>query len=112
MIDEKLVRIDGYSEKPGPENAPSNLACVCGYLLTPEILQEISAEYVAEDGEVRMADAIDRFAKNNPVYGLIIEGDYHDTGTPELYLQTLIDVALSHPAYGSALEEHLRKKLN
>lgn len=111
-IDEKLVRIDGYSEKPGPDKAPSQLACVCGYILTPEILQEISVDFVAEDGEVRMADVIDRFAKNNPVYGIIIEGDYHDTGTPELYLQTLIDVALSHSAYGPALEEYLRKRLD
>lgn len=111
-IDEKLVRIDGYSEKPGPEKAPSQLACVCGYILTPEILQEISADFVADDGEVRMADVIDRFAKNNNVYGLIIEGEYHDTGTPELYLQTLLDVALTHPSYGPALQEHLRNKLN
>lgn len=111
-IDEKLVRIDGYSEKPGPDKAPSKLACVCGYILTPEILKEITVDFVADDGEVRMADAIDRFAKKNAVYGLIIEGDYHDTGTPELYLQTLLDVALSHPSYGAALQEHLRKKLN
>jgi UTP--glucose-1-phosphate uridylyltransferase len=109
-VREGVVLVNGYAEKPGPEKAPSHYACVCGYLLTPDILEEITTDFVAEDGEVRMADAIDRYSKRQPVYGVVIKGDYHDTGSPELYLQTLIDVALNHPEYGPTLQEFLQKR--
>jgi UTP--glucose-1-phosphate uridylyltransferase len=106
-----LYKINGYYEKPGPEKAPSRFACVCGYLLTPEILQYLSVQDVSDRGEVEMATAIDLLSKNDDVFGLVIEGDYHDTGSPELYIQTLLDIALQDEEYGDAMREYLRSKL-
>lgn len=106
-----LYLIDGYYEKPGPENAPSRLACVCGYVLTPEIMKFLSMNNVSPRGEVEMAQAIHELSKSDDVYGLVIDGKYHDTGSPELYIQTLVDIALDDKEYGERLRERLRNTL-
>jgi UTP--glucose-1-phosphate uridylyltransferase len=106
-----LYKIDGYYEKPGPVDAPSRLACVCGYVLSPEIKNYLSMDNVSPRGEVEMAEAIDKLSREDDVYGVVIKGDYHDTGSPELYLLTLIDIALRDPNSGERLREHLRTLL-
>jgi UTP--glucose-1-phosphate uridylyltransferase len=106
-----LYKIEGYYEKPGPEKAPSRLACVCGYILTPSVMPLIKQGKPSERGEIEMADAIHALARSEDVYGLVIKGDYHDTGSPELYVQTLLDIALNDSRYGDSLREYLRSKL-
>ncbi len=108
---EGLFKIDGYYEKPGPEKAPSRFACVCGYALSPEIMKYLSMDNVSPRGEVEMAEAIDKLSRDDDVYGLVIKGDYHDTGSPELYLMTLIDIAIRDPESGERLKDHLRTLL-
>ncbi len=106
-----LYQIDGYYEKPGPENAPSRFACVCGYVLSPEVMKHLSMDNISSRGEVEMAQAINDLSKIDEVYGLVIGGDYHDTGSPELYIQTLVDIALEDEAYGDKFRDYLRNKL-
>ena len=106
-----LFQIDGYYEKPGPEAAPSRYACVCGYLLTPEILNYLSFDTISPRGEVEMAEAIDKLSRASEVYGLVIDGEYHDTGSPLLYIKTLIDIALDSEELGAELRRHLRNRL-
>ncbi len=106
-----LYKIDGYYEKPGPENAPSRFAVVCGFLLTPEIMQHLSWHNVGARGEIEMADAIDKLSKSDDVYGLEIAGDYHDTGSPELYIRTVVDIALKDSAIGPGFKEFLQSKI-
>ncbi|MDO8265909.1 MAG: hypothetical protein Q7T41_03125, partial [Candidatus Saccharibacteria bacterium] len=106
-----LYQIDGYFEKPGPKNAPSRLACVCGYVLSPEVMKHLSMDNISSRGEVEMAQAINDLSITDEVYGLVIEGDYHDTGSPELYIQTLVDIALQDENYGDKFREYLRNKL-
>lgn len=106
-----LYKIEGYYEKPGPKAAPSRLACVCGYALSPSIKKYLSMNNVSPRGEVEMAEAIDKLSREEDVYGIVIKGEYHDTGSPELYIQTLVNIALQDPQYGSKLRDHLRSKL-
>ena len=106
-----LFIIDGYYEKPGPENAPSRLACVCGYVLAPSIMKHLSMDNVSPRGEVEMAAAIDALSREEDVYGLVIQGEYHDTGSPELYLQTLVDIALNDESYGERFRQYLKDKI-
>ena len=106
-----LYKIDGYYEKPGPENAPSRFAVVCGFLLTPEIMQHLSWDNVGARGEIEMADAIDKLSKSDDVYGLEIQGDYHDTGSPELYIRTVVDIALKDESVGPEFRDFLRSMI-
>lgn len=106
-----LYIIDGYHEKPGPEKAPSRLACVCGYVLSPSIMKHLSMDNISPRGEVEMAAAIDALSREEDVYGLVIKGEYHDTGSPELYLQTLVDIALNDESYGERFRQYLKDKI-
>jgi UTP--glucose-1-phosphate uridylyltransferase len=111
-LGEGLFQIEGYYEKPGPEKAPSRYACVCGYALSPDIMNYLSMDNVSPRGEVEMAEAIDKLSRNDEVYGLVIKGDYHDTGSPELYLQTLFDIAIHDPEYGERIKNYMSSKIN
>ncbi len=107
-----LFKINGYYEKPGPEKAPSKYAVVCGYILTPDIHQYLSFDNISPRGEIEMPDAIDKLAKEKDVYGLLIEGEYHDTGSPELYLETVVDIALNDEKIGPEFKQYLKNKLD
>ncbi|MCA9324101.1 UTP--glucose-1-phosphate uridylyltransferase, partial [Candidatus Saccharibacteria bacterium] len=111
FIDDVSVKINGLVEKPTLDEAPSDLAIASGYLLTPDVLSILEQEKVGPDGEIRISDAVDELCTVQDVYGRIIDGDYHDTGTPERYIQTVIDIALADDKLGPDLREHLRNKL-
>lgn len=108
QVDAKTHQIKQILEKPGPEKTPSNFAVVCGYLFTPDIIPLLAQENVAADGEIRVSDSVCELAAKDEVYGCFIDGDYHDTGSPELYLETLIDVALKDPQLGPRFKEYLK----
>jgi UTP--glucose-1-phosphate uridylyltransferase len=106
-----LIKVTGIAEKPTIDEAPSNLAVASGYLLTPDILPILEEEKVGPDGEIRISDAFEELAQSTDVYGLKIEGEYHDTGNPEAYMKTLIEVTLKDPKHGPVLKEFLKHKL-
>jgi UTP--glucose-1-phosphate uridylyltransferase len=107
-----LMKVLGIAEKPTIEDAPSNLAVASGYLLTPDIIPILEKEYVGPDGEVRISDAYEELAQQTEAYGLKIVGEYHDTGNPEAYLKTLIDVTLKDPKHGVMLRKFLQQKFD
>jgi UTP--glucose-1-phosphate uridylyltransferase len=111
-LDDVTYRVTQLVEKPGPDNTPSNFAIVSGYILTPEILPILAREQVGPDGEIRISDAVNELAHSGEVYGCFIQGDYHDTGSPELYIETIIDIALKDPALGPRLRSYLLHILN
>ena len=104
-------RITELVEKPGEANAPSKLASVGGYLLTPDIIPIIAQEKVGAGGEIVLADSINELAQKDEVYGKRIDGIYHDTGDQLKYLQAVVDVALESKRYGQAFEEYLKQRL-
>lgn len=111
QLNDSTYKLTDFVEKPGAENTPSEFASMGGYLLTPDILPLLAEEKVSSRGEIEMVDAIRALAHQDTVYGKLIQGDYHDTGSPELYVRTIVDVALADPKLGPELREHLQKKL-
>ncbi len=112
IIEPGLVSIRGIVEKPSKENAPSNLAVGSGYLLTPAVIKIVEREEVGVGGEIGIADSIEELAQSENVTGLQIKGTYHDTGNPEAYLHTLVEIALKDERYGDNLREFLQEILN
>ncbi len=98
-------------EKPGATQAPSNLASVGGYLLTPDILPIIAQEKVDKSGEITLADSINELAQDDVVYGRIIDGIWHDTGDQLKYIKAVVDVALESQEYGEAFHDYLVGRL-
>lgn len=111
-LEESTLDIKGIAEKPKLEDAPSNLAVGSGYLLTPGILPILEKEKVGTGGEIQIADAVEELAKTEGFTGRVISGDYHDTGNPMAYLQTLVTFALKDEQYGLKLREFLQHKLS
>ncbi len=85
-------------EKPGPDKAPSNLAIVSGWLLTPDIFPILDSQKPGKGGEYYLPEAVDVLAQNKPVYAVVIKnGKFYDTGNKLEYLKTVVDLALQHP---------------
>ncbi len=115
LADEKrdrLFRLDGFTEKPGPENAPSRFAVPGSYLLTPEIWPILEKEKVGHGGEIGIADSLEELAQTGELYGLFIEGVWHDTGDQLKYIQAVVDLALESEEYGDELRAYLRSRLS
>ena len=109
-VGDDAVQIAGLVEKPGPDNTPSNLASIGGYLLTPDIIPVIENLEVGTGGEIVLADAVHELAQQTPVYGKAIDGIYHDTGDKLRYVQAVVDMTLSHPEMGGEFREYLKNK--
>lgn len=112
QVDEKTFEIAQLIEKPGAEKAPSNLASVGGYLLTPNILPIIAQEKVDKSGEITLADSINELAQQGGVVGRFIDGVWHDTGDQLKYLKAVVDTALMSDKLGADFEKYLHERLN
>lgn len=110
-LDESTYAVEELIEKPGHEHAPSNIASVGGYLLTPDILPIITEEVVSERGEIELAGALNRFAKQAVIYCRKIDGVYHDTGNKAKYLEAIVDAALVDANISADFRTYLEKRL-
>ncbi|MCU9848158.1 UTP--glucose-1-phosphate uridylyltransferase GalU [Defluviimonas sp. WL0024] len=99
-----IVSVKGMVEKPKPADAPSNLAVIGRYILTPEIMTNLDRKKTGAGGEIQLTDAIaEEIAKSNNVYGFRFRGQRFDCGSKAGYLQATV-------AFGLAREE-LRDEL-
>ncbi len=95
QLSKHLWQIKGVVEKPTPEKTPSTLASTAGYILTPDIFNEIRKLKPPNSGEYVMLDAIRGLMKKRPAYACEIEGEYHDTGNKVGWLKANIAMALA-----------------
>jgi len=109
---DRLHRLSGFVEKPGPELAPSHFASVGSYLLTPEVWPILEKETVGHGGEIGIADSLEELAKTGELYGLFIDGVWHDTGDQLKYIKAVVDLALESKEYGAELTEFLKQRLS
>lgn len=110
-VSDRVFKIAGIVEKPGPEKAPSNFATVGSYLLTPEIWQYLEQEKVGHGGELVLAESIDELARNGEAYGCFIDGVWHDAGDQLKYIKAVVDLALESEEYGSELRDFLKSRM-
>lgn len=115
-IDQKVepntYKLKKVVEKPELHEVPSEFASVGGYILTPEILEIVKDQKPdARSGEIYLSHAIAELMKLRPTYGTVIEGEYHDTGTKQKYLETIVDFALQDPELNGEFREYLKGKL-
>lgn len=110
-LDANTFKLNGIIEKPQPDQAPSNLASVGGYVLTPEILRGLASEKPDATGEVYLSSALDKHMRSGEMYGLKIDGRWHDTGNKEKYLEAILDVALSDPSLAPTVRNYIQNHL-
>ncbi|MEM0924049.1 MAG: UTP--glucose-1-phosphate uridylyltransferase GalU, partial [Pseudomonadota bacterium] len=90
-----LVAASGMVEKPQPTDAPSNLAVIGRYILTPQVMESLNAMKIGAGGEIQLTDAIaDQAASGRQVYGFRFRGQLFDCGSKSGYLQATVAFAL------------------
>lgn len=106
-----LIRVKGVIEKPAPEKAPSNIAIMGRYILTPAIFDLLETQNIGAGGEIQLTDAIFRLLSQESIYAYAFEGRRYDTGEKLGYLKTIIDFALERPGLGDDVRSYLIEKL-
>ncbi|MDA1317017.1 MAG: UTP--glucose-1-phosphate uridylyltransferase [bacterium] len=107
-----IMDISKIVEKPGKENAPSNLANVSGYLLTPDIFEYLdkALESLKDGEELYYNDALKLMLEDGKrVLAVEIkDGKYYDTGNKMQYLKTVVEFALRHPELNGEFRDYLK----
>ena len=105
----QLVKVKGMVEKPKAEDAPSNLAVIGRYILSPSVLQHLNQIKTGSGGEIQLTDAIARDidAKNN-VFGFRFSGQRFDCGSKSGFLQATVSFGLSRAELKDDLRAYLR----
>ncbi|MBW5448416.1 UTP--glucose-1-phosphate uridylyltransferase GalU [Cohnella sp. CFH 77786] len=106
-----VLEVRGLVEKPPTGLAPSNVAIMGRYILTPAIFDLLETQHSGAGGEIQLTDAISRLLLHEPVYAYQFEGMRYDTGEKLGYLKTIIDFALERPDLKDAVRSYLREKL-
>jgi UTP--glucose-1-phosphate uridylyltransferase len=111
-VAKRTYRVLDTIEKPGPKDAPSHLAIMGRYILTPEIFDALRATKPGKGGEIQLTDGLTILRKKQDIYGYEFEGTYYDAGKPLGLLKTSIAWGLKHPVIGPELREYLRELLS
>jgi UTP--glucose-1-phosphate uridylyltransferase len=101
------LRVTSMVEKPDPSKAPSNLAVVGRYLLTPRIFEKLEQTDPGAGGEIQLTDAIAALLKDEPVIAYPFEGKRYDCGSKLGYLEATVEFALVHPELGEGFSVYL-----
>ena len=106
-----LVRVTELVEKPPVEEAPSNLALIGRYVLSPEIFDALAETPPGRGGEIQVTDAIARLIEpgtpGGPVHGVVFRGRRYDTGDKGDYLRSIVQMACDRPDLGPAFRAWL-----
>ena len=92
----RLYQVKNFVEKPAPGTAPSNLAIIGRYILTPEIFIFLDKQEVGAGGEIQLTDAIQQLNKIQRVFAYQFEGKRYDVGEKIGFVKTTIEFALKH----------------
>jgi UTP--glucose-1-phosphate uridylyltransferase len=110
-VEESLVRVHDLVEKPRPEEAPSNLAVMGRYVLTPAIFDAIDRTTPGALGEIQLTDAIKALLSTEPVYGFTFSEGRFDVGNKLDYLKATFELALERDDIGPPLRAFLQERL-
>lgn len=108
---ERTSRVTGMVEKPKPEEAPSTLAVVGRYLLSPMIFEHLANVKPGAGGEIQLTDALARLIHDQPVLAYAFEGRRYDCGSKLGYLQATVELGLEHPETGEEFRKFLQSRV-
>lgn len=107
-IRDGVFQVRDLVEKPAPENAPSDLAIIGRYILTPDVFEVLEKTDTGAGGEIQLTDGLRHLLERRPLYACELSGVRHDVGTKLGYLKASLYFALARPDLGSPLREYLK----
>jgi UTP--glucose-1-phosphate uridylyltransferase len=109
-IDDRTEKLTAIVEKPAPENAPSTLAVVGRYVLTPKIFELIGQVKAGAIGEIQLTDAISALLAHEPVFAHRYAGTRYDCGSKLGYLKASVEFGKRHPEVGAEFTQFLKEQ--
>jgi len=100
--------VSAIVEKPQPENAPSTLAVVGRYILSPRIFHHLAKVQAGAGGEIQLTDGIAALLKEEKVLAYRFQGKRYDCGSKLGYLQAMVEYGMKHPETGTAFSAYLK----
>ena len=104
-----VYRIRDLVEKPPRDEAPSDLAIIGRYILTPDIFPALEATVSDRTGEIQLTNGLKRLLQTRPIYGCVIDGVRHDTGNKLGFLKAVVYFALRRPDLSQQFRKYLRE---
>lgn len=108
---DRLYKVDHFVEKPEQGTAPSNLAIMGRYILTPEIFEFLGEHEIGAGGEIQLTDAIQKLNEIQEVYAYDFEGIRHDVGEKFGFVKTTLEFALENEEIKEELYAYLKQKI-
>lgn len=108
-ISKRLYKVKDLVEKPAKENAPSNVAIMGRYIITPEIFDILRETEPGSGGEIQLTDALKTLGKSQPVYAYNFEGKRYDIGSKMGFLQATVEFALKREDLKDEFGEYLKE---
>jgi UTP--glucose-1-phosphate uridylyltransferase len=105
---DRLFRIRNMVEKPKASEAPSNLAIIGRYVLTPDVFKSLDAVEPGSGGEIQLTDGLKHMLKSRPIYGYRFEGTRHDAGDKLGFLKATVEFALKRYDLGEDFRAYLK----
>jgi UTP--glucose-1-phosphate uridylyltransferase len=106
--DPRLYKVSGLVEKPEPDEAPSDLAIIGRYVLTPKIFDKLEQTPRGAGGEIQLTDAIEALMQEQDVYGYAFDGVRYDAGTTMGWLKASVELALQRQDIGDQFRQYLQ----
>jgi len=108
-VAEGIYKIYDMVEKPRIEDAPSNLAIIGRYILTPDIIGLLEKTKPGRGKEIQLTDALRELAKTRPVYGYKFQGKRYDAGDKLGFLKATVEIGLKNKEFGESFRDYLKK---
>ena len=108
-IEKGIYLVKHMVEKPAPEEAPSNLAIIGRYILTPEIFSSLEHTKPGKGGEIQLTDGLKMLMAKQPIYAYEFEGTRHDAGDKLGFLKATVEFGLKNNEFGSEFRSYLHK---
>jgi UTP--glucose-1-phosphate uridylyltransferase len=107
-IDERTFQVLDLVEKPPPAEAPSDLAVIGRYVLTPAVFRYLAETKAGRGGEIQLTDALRKMAVDYPLYAYLFDGTRYDAGNKLGFLQATVEYALANSELGPPFRRYLR----
>lgn len=112
QVDERVYKVQDMVEKPSVEEAPSNVAVLGRYIITPEIFPFLETQDAGKGGEIQLTDALKRLAKEQAMYAYDFKGHRYDVGSKIGFLQANVEFALRDDALKDEVKTYLEQLHN
>ncbi len=108
QVDERLYTVNGLIEKPGVEEAPSNVAVLGRYVISPDIFPVLKKTPPGKGNEIQITDALLTLSEKRSMYAYDFKGRRYDVGDKQGFLQATVEFALRDPSLKESFKEYLR----